>query len=159
MGDYYTAKSKIFIVKKFIGHGKDLYMLANTKGAFTEDEIGQLAHQLIKALMHLHSKGIRLKTLRPQNLVFTSGFEPGSKCRLKITDIGLTHLLNLKNPNRAKTISGVDRLFIAPELYNGADTIDDKISKKSDIWSLGAILYIIITGGVNNKMHVEKFDF
>ena len=50
-------------------------------------------------------------------------------------------------------ITGVDRLFLAPEL------IKNRLGPKSDVWSIGAILYLLITGGVNDKRHEEVFDF
>ena len=50
-------------------------------------------------------------------------------------------------------ITGVDRLFVAPELrFNN-------LSEKSDVWSIGTILYLLVTGGVDNKRHEEYFDF
>ena len=50
-------------------------------------------------------------------------------------------------------ITGVDRLFVAPELrFNN-------LSEKSDLWAIGTMLYLLITGGVDNKRHEEYFDF
>ena len=53
----------------------------------------------------------------------------------------------------AAYISGVDRLFLAPELA------EYRMGPKSDVWSIGIILYLLITGGVTDKRHEEKFDF
>ena len=35
----------------------------------------------------------------------------------------------------------------------------NRLGPKSDVWSIGAILYLLITGGVNDKRHEEVFDF
>ena len=44
MREYYMGAHRVFIVNDFIGQGyKDLYMLANIKGSFSEYEIGQIA--------------------------------------------------------------------------------------------------------------------
>ena len=64
----------------------------------------------------------------------------------------MTVLMNDRHPDYANTVSGIDRLFLAPELckYNKKGPIND-------VWSIGAILYLLITGG--HKEKAEKFDF
>ena len=63
-------------------------------------------------------------------------------------------LINEKYPERQFQISGVDRLFLAPELYK-----KNEVSELNDVWSIGAILYLLVTGGIDDKKHEEKFDF
>lgn len=44
MNKFYLDGSRVLIQSDFIGQGyKDLYMLANVKGSFSENEIGQIA--------------------------------------------------------------------------------------------------------------------
>ena len=45
-------------------------------------------------------------------------------------------------------------MFLAPEWYK-----KNEVSEKNDVWSIGVILYLLITGGVNDKKHEEQFDF
>ena len=56
-----------------------------------------------------------------------------------------------------KELSGVSNIFLAPEYYSGNDA-----HTKVDIWSIGAILYLLVTGGINNESegsYVESFNF
>ena len=55
-------------------------------------------------------------------------------------------LINQKYPDRHYNVTGVDRLFLAPELYK-----KNEISEANDIWSIGVILYLLITGGVHSR--------
>ena len=51
-------------------------------------------------------------------------------------------------------------MFLSPELgLIGRGSRLKQSNPKSDVWSLGRILYLLITGGVNDKSHVEYFDF
>ena len=45
-------------------------------------------------------------------------------------------------------------MFVAPELYR-----NNEVSPLNDVWSIGVILYLLITGGSGENMNEEKFDF
>mmetsp|Transcript_34 Transcript_34/g.72 ORF Transcript_34/g.72 Transcript_34/m.72 type:complete len:136 (+) Transcript_34:649-1056(+) len=49
--------------------------------------------------------------------------------------------------DRAKDLSGVNLLFLAPEYFS-----QDEFDWKVDVWSIGAILYLLITGGVKPEL-------
>lgn len=60
--------------------------------------------------------------------------------------------------NRVKDLSGVNLLYLAPEMFHEGTKPD----WGGDIWSVGQILYLLITGGVDEEItgdHVERRDF
>ena len=90
MLDAFHSESRVFILNNFSGQGnRDLYMLANIRGNFSEADIGQIALQIMNQLKYLHEHGVVCKYLTPQNIVVNSGFQPGQPITLKITDLAM----------------------------------------------------------------------
>ena len=144
--DAFHSESRVFILNNFSGQGnRDLYMLANIRGNFSEADIGQIALQIMNQLKYLHEHGVVCKYLTPQNIVVNSGFQPGQPIQLKITDLAMMQLIDVAYPALHEKISGIDRIFLAPEVITNTQTVPNP---RSDTWSLGIILYLLITGGL-----------
>lgn len=93
------------------------------------------------------------KCLTPEHIVITQGFRVIDPCiKLRIADIAINQILDLDRRQRYQDkVSGMDHIFIAPEVrYQNVCT------SKADTWSVGIILYLMITGGIeqqrNNNM-------
>lgn len=128
-----NPRSSTFIVLDYMDH--DLNSLIFHKIKFTLPEIKCLALQLLKGLMFLHSKNIVHRDLKPANLLLNSHGV------LKIADFGLAKVIK-KPSNRFMTIIVVTLWYRAPEILLGNYYYDEKI----DVWSVGCILYEIMTG-------------
>ena len=69
----------------------------------------------------------------------------------------MLQLIDVAHPNLPTKISGVDRIFLAPEVL-GSKQNGSKGS--ADMWSLGVMLYFLVTGGItteNDSDEVEMF--
>ena len=62
-------------------------------------------------------------------------------------------MAHLRNTGSFSFVSGIDRFFLAPELNLY------EVSAQNDVWSLGAILYLMVTGGAGNKRTAKAFEF
>ena len=91
--------------------------------------------QLIHGLIFLHSNKIIHKDLKPKNILITEDNI------LKISDFGFARYI--ESEDNISTICGTP-LYMSPELFKN-DTIYDY---KSDYWSMGIIIYFIITGTI-----------
>ena len=90
--------------------------------------------QILRALMHAHSKGIVHRDIKPQNIMLL----PNG--RIKVTDFGIARLTTSQTSTITdKAIGSVH--YIAPEQARGAAT-----DARADLYSVGVMLYEMLTG-------------
>ncbi len=90
--------------------------------------------QIARALDYAHSKGIIHRDIKPANILMTS------ELKIKVTDFGIAHLTDSTILTSAGTKIGTPK-YMSPEQARG-----EQIDGRSDIYSLGIILYEIFTG-------------
>ena len=100
----------------------------------TNEEIGAIIFQLAAVLHFMHQKGYVHRELKPENI----GFEKENDFR----SLKLTSFLTVKKKSEGETLTGINGsyLYMAPEMLMG-----EAYSEKVDIWSLGLIMYMLIT--------------
>jgi len=92
------------------------------------------ALQMAEALAFAHEHGVVHRDIKPANVVVT-----GRRGRIKLTDFGIAHLLN-SNQTQTGQMLGSPR-YMSPEQAMGRE-----VDGRSDIFSLGAVLYEMLTG-------------
>jgi len=101
--------------------------------ASNSDEVIDIACSLTKALAFAHSKGIIHRDLKPENILRTQE-------TVKVCDFGSAHVQNLMGITTSTMFAGTPQ-YIAPELLAG-----EHADPRSDLYSLGAILFQVLTG-------------
>ena len=127
------TKYIIYLIQEYV-QGKELNDYLYNKGKLTEPEACKIFHQIISGLSYLHYIGIAHRDFKPENILLTNDNKI-----LKIIDFGLGNMY--KKGQLLKTGCG-SPCYIPPEMikeegYDGA---------KSDIWSAGIILYLMLCG-------------
>ena len=103
-------------------------------GSITLDETLAIAVQVAEGLTEAHAKGIIHRDIKPANIVVT----PGG--RAKIMDFGLARSSEATQLTAAGTTVGTVA-YMSPEQARGG-----RVDHRTDIWSLGVILYEMIAG-------------
>ncbi|KAG5489701.1 hypothetical protein GH5_00581 [Leishmania sp. Ghana 2012 LV757] len=107
-------------------------------------EILWIGWALVSTISYIHSKGCIHRDLKPQNLLFDN------EGNLKITDFGLSSRISEAHPR--KTVAGT-AMYMAPEMATevykrmtrNADTPSLSYGKEVDTWSIGVVLYVLLT--------------
>src|SRR5580700_608533 len=120
-----------FLTMEFVD-GEDLASLMRRIGRLPSDKALEIAQQLCAGLAAAHQSGIVHRDLKPANIMLDG------RGRVRITDFGLAGLI--AEIEGANTRAGTPA-YMSPEQFAGAE-----VSPKSDVYSLGVVLYEIFTG-------------
>ena len=129
---------KYFIVMEYV-QGLTLKQLIKKRGSLTLPEVQDIMLQLTSAVAHAHESYIIHRDIKPQNVII---LEDG---RVKIMDFGIAVALNAGEFTQTNSVMGTV-YYIPPEQANGGAA-----TTKSDIYSLGILMYELVTGHVPFK--------
>lgn len=92
-----------------------------------------MTKQILQAISYCHEKHVAHRDLKPENILI----DPKQKGAIKVIDFGTSHLFDEKTYMHQMYGTAY---YIAPEVLSGNYT------KKCDLWSIGVILYIMLSG-------------
>jgi serine/threonine protein kinase len=151
MYEVIATETSIWIITELCCGG-ELFDYLVEKGRLCEDETRLLFGQLCLAVAYLHDKGIVHRDLKLENILLDE------RCRIKLGDFGFTR--EFERGTFMETFCGTTG-YASPEMLQGKKyqgpgssrpLVDPHISQllsiysEVDIWSLGVILYCLLTG-------------
>ena len=135
-----------YIVMEYLD-GDDLSTVLARRGTLPVEEAIEYVLQACEAIAEAHTLGIIHRDLKPSNLFLTQ--RPDGTASVKVLDFGISKVLPMGNVSDSDDVSMTRTkqplgtpLYMPPEQMASARSAD----ARSDIWSLGVILFELITG-------------
>src|SRR6266436_5416373 len=122
-----------FITMDFV-EGRDLRALLVERGKFPGEEAAQVMLQICRALEAAHAEGVIHRDLKPQNIMVTGDG------RVYVMDFGIARSAYLPGMTQTGALIGTPE-YMSPEQARG-----EKLTERSDLFSLGVIFYELLTG-------------
>jgi len=135
-------EGRTFIAMEYV-EGKSLKDKIKS-GLLTMDEAVEIASQVASAILEAHEKGIVHRDIKPANIMLKE------KGQAKIVDFGIAKLVGQVRLTRTGTTIGTVA-YMSPEQAKG-----DEVDHRSDIWSMGVVLYEMLTGKLPFKGNHEQ---
>jgi eukaryotic-like serine/threonine-protein kinase len=129
----FDGRETSYIVMEYVPGG-DLKGLIDEKGRLPGPELARLGDEICAGLAHAHERGVIHRDIKPHNILLD---ENG---HVKVTDFGIARALDTTQATRTGSFLGT-ALYSSPEQLQG-----QKVTPKSDVYSLGATLYQAAAG-------------
>jgi serine/threonine-protein kinase len=131
--DFGADEDSLYIVMEFLD-GQTVRDMISLAGAIRADRAVEIASSAGEALAHAHDQGVVHRDVKPENIMILRGGQA------KLTDFGLASVASERTLTMPGTTMGTV-YYMSPEQVRG-----EKLDARSDIFSLGATLYEMLTG-------------
>lgn len=156
--NFYEDTENYYIVMELVPGG-DLMDFVAANGAIGEDACQVITKQVLEGIAYVHNLGISHRDLKPDNILIMQD----DPILVKITDFGLAKFSD--NSSFMKTFCGT-LAYVAPEVITGKyealqlSPENAQYSSLVDIWSLGCLVYVLLTQHLpfNGKNQAQMFQ-
>ena len=128
----FEDSNSIYLVTELC-EGGELFDEIMARNRFEEKDAAPIMKQLLSAINYCHKKNVCHRDLKPENVLLDSK----DKQTIKVIDFGTSQVF--ANEEKMELVLGT-AYYIAPEILTG------KYDEKCDMWSIGVILYILLSG-------------
>ena len=144
--DYIEEENALYLIMEYV-EGQPLSEILKA-GPLPLDLIEKYFTQVLEAFAYAHSEGVIHRDIKPANIMITAGG------RVKILDFGVARLLQTDHSLTRTGMRLGTLLYMSPEQVKGEKEIDHR----SDIYSLGVVLYEMLLGKPPYPADISEFD-
>lgn len=136
-----TERAKPYMVMEYV-EGKALDTLIAERGSLTVEEGYPLFLQICEGVAHAHKRGVLHRDLKPNNVMLTNS--QSDTTVVKILDFGLAKMQGVAG----ETLTQVGAVIGSPHYMSPEQAQGKELDQRSDIYSLGVLIYEMLTGSV-----------
>lgn len=145
--EFFEEEDKFYLVFEKLRGGSVLEQI-HKRQHFSEQEASVIVHDIASALDFLHNKGMAHRDLKPENILCESA-DKISPVKICDFDLGSGIKLNsdsspISTPELLTPCGSAE--YMAPEVVEAFSEEATIYDKRCDLWSLGVILYIMLSG-------------
>ncbi|XP_012530738.1 serine/threonine-protein kinase Chk2 [Monomorium pharaonis] len=135
--DIYDTPRAMYIILELM-EGGELFDKIKSTGKLSEPCAKMIFYQIVLAVHYLHKEGITHRDLKLENILLKDNSDYPL---VKVSDFGLSKFVDTQT--MMKTFCGTP-MYVAPEILSTHGR--SSYTKQVDVWSLGVILYICVSG-------------
>ena len=136
--EFYSNDENYSIIMEYCKEGSLLKEL-NKSGPFNEAYTAYIMYQLFFAINYYNGMHIIHRNLKPENLLIYNKNKETKYPNIKIGDFGMSKIVGDQE---------IQNKIVGTLFYNAPEVLEKNYNEKSDLWSCGVIMYLLLTGKV-----------
>ncbi|MDE3052761.1 MAG: serine/threonine protein kinase, partial [Gemmatimonadota bacterium] len=140
-----TADGLLYLAMEFV-EGETLHALVNREGRLPVARAAQIAKGAADALAAAHHLGIIHRDLKPDNIMLTRQLDGGDW--VKVVDFGIAKAVGGEGTGGSggQTVTTIGVSLGTPEYMSPEQLAGEKLDPRTDVYSLGLVLFNMLTG-------------
>jgi serine/threonine protein kinase len=138
-----TDRGQPYMVMDLV-EGRSLSQVLDELGELPITQCLMIFIDICNALMHAHEKGILHRDLKPSNIMLTTTADRPTFA--KLVDFGIAKIMEDEGGSSAMKLTQTGELFGSPPYMSPEQCFGKKVDRRSDIYSLGCLMFECLTG-------------